>query len=61
MQNECRCYRNGNCDYCLEKCTCVNGYGSDNDIVAMGRGLDGMFTLHDFFPEIIGLSNPVFF
>jgi hypothetical protein len=35
------CSGHGLCDYCLGKCKCDDGYGSDNDIIAIGAGLDG--------------------
>ena len=36
-----KCNNNGDCDYCKEKCSCFSGFGSDQDIVSIGRGLDG--------------------
>ena len=36
-----KCNKNGDCDYCLEKCACYSGYGSSTDIVSGGGGLDG--------------------
>ena len=39
--NEYRCSKNGDCDYCLEKCSCKNGFGASTDIVTVGVGLDG--------------------
>lgn len=35
------CSGHGRCDYCYEKCMCDDGYGSANDIVHIGRDLDG--------------------
>lgn len=36
-----RCSNNGDCEYCLEKCSCYTGYGSSVDILTAGGGLDG--------------------
>lgn len=35
------CNGNGECDYCTGKCLCSDGFGSADDIVTTGRGLDG--------------------
>lgn len=36
-----KCHQNGDCDYCLETCTCRSGYGSSSDVVPLAGGLDG--------------------
>merc|ERR1719230_272751 len=36
-----RCSKNGDCDYCLEKCSCKSGFGAPADVVTVGVGLDG--------------------
>lgn len=33
------CNNSGVCDYCAEKCHCFDGFGSDTDLVNIGRDL----------------------
>ena len=53
-----KCSKNGDCDYCLEKCACSAGYGADSDVITVGGGLDGSFPPPHPRPHSLPPSSP---